>query len=363
MHKGIKIVILGLMTFFVLLFAWGILRYFITKMGLASYRPPPQVVSAEKVSVQNWRPHIPAIGTMSAVNGVTVSAEQSGNVVRINFISGHDAKEGDILVVLDDNIEQAQLQSAIAKANLAFITFQRNKNLLAQKAVSTEAFDQAKSSYDQAVADKNQVQAVIEQKHIRAPFTGRLGIRQVNLGQYISPGQAIVSLQAMDPLYVNFSLPEQHLHSLYLQQALELQTQAVLNKTFLGKISALNSTVDQQTHNILVQGTVANPDSQLYPGLFVNVAVELPPRSQVIVVPQTAVTFSLFGSTVYVVYKDTDERTGRDILRAKRVAVSVGEQRNDKVVIDKGLKPNDTIVTSGQVKLEDGVQIEIKNPT
>lgn len=361
MHKSLKLVIVVIVIIFGAIFGWNMLRYSYTKIALANYKPPPQVITAEKVTQQQWHPTIRAIGTLSAVNGVVVSSQQPGNIVKINFSSGQNVKEGEELVVIDDSVEQAQLQNANAKVSLAEITFQRNKTLLAQKAISAEAFDQAKSSYDQAVAERNQIQAVINQKHIKAPFSGKLGINQVDIGQYISPGQAIVNLQALDMLYVDFTLPEQYLHALYLSQPLKITTSAVANKQFTGKITALNSLVDPQTHNLLVQGTIPNKNLQLYPGLFANVLIEQATRSNVIVVPQTAVTFSLFGSTVFTVYKDGQDSKGNDILRVKQVPVVIGDQQDDKVVVEKGLKPGDIVVTTGQVKLEEGIQVEINN--
>lgn len=361
MQKSLKLVIVVIVIIFGLIFAWNIIRYFLKQIAVANYRPPAQVVTAEKVSQQPWHPSLRTIGTLDAVNGVTVSSQQAGVVVQINFSSGQNVKQGDLLVVIDNSVEQAQLQNAIAKVNLAQITLQRNRTLMASRAVSAEAFDQAKSSFDQAVAEKNQVQAVINQKNIRAPFSGKIGINQINVGQYISPGQAIASLQELDTLYVEFSLPEQYLHQLHLSQQLTITTAAVPGKSFTGKITAINSTVDPQTHNLAIEGTIPNPSLQLYPGLFVTVSVNLPTRSKVIVVPQTAVTFSLFGSTVYQVYKDGKDNKGNDILRVRHVAVTVGEQQDDKVVIEKGLKPGDVIVTTGQVKLEDGMQVVISN--
>ena len=361
MRRRMLIMIIALIIVFGGIFGWNILRSYFMKKYFANFQPPPVTISAVTAKNSTWTPSISAVGTLAAINGVSVSTEQSGNITDINFESGQMVKQGDLLIQIDDSVDQAQLQSAQATLALAKLSYQRYQKLYTEQAVSEQNRDQIFTNMQTAQASVNQIQATIAQKHITAPFTGKIGIRKVNLGQYVSPGTQLVSLQQMDPLFVNFSIPEQYLGSISLGQAIELEVAGYPKQSFVGKITAINSTVDTQTHNIQLQGTIPNKDNKLYPGLFANIKVMQPTQENVISVPQTAITYSLFGNSVYVIYDDGKDKDGKTIQRVKQVFVSTGAEYKDNIIITDGLKAGEQIVTSGQLKLDNATQVIVNN--
>lgn len=358
LNKPTKVTFLVLLLVFGAILSWNIIRAILIQRHLAANIPVPAVTTT-KATQGTWQPSLYAVGTLVAVNGVNISTQAEGNVATINFQSGQRVKKNDFLLQIDDRQEQAQLQNNLAAMKLAQITNERNKTLLQQNAISQQAFDQSNATYQQAVATVAQTQAIINYKHIIAPFDGKLGIRQVNLGQYVKPGDTIVSLQSMDPLYINFYLPEQHLHQLSIGQLVTLKVDAMPKTIFNGKINALESLVDVETHNLTVQATVNNKDEKLYPGLFARIRVILPLKKKVVLVPATAINYTVYGNTIFVVNRE--KSSGKEILTVSLRDVKTGEERNGQIIITDGIKAGDEVVTSGQLKLTNGQAIIINN--
>ncbi len=323
-------------------------------------RPPPPTVSTIKASVQDWQTHLHAVGSIVAVKGVTVSNELAGTIEKIAFDSGDRVKQGALLVHLDTSTDEAQLHGLQAQAELARLSLERARDLRQNQTNSQADLDAAQAQYDSAVAAVNQVKATIAKKVIRAPFTGQLGIRLVNLGQYLPAGTPIVSLQALDPLYINFTLPQQDLRSLKIGQSVEMKVDTYPGRVFAGKVTALNSQIDDATRNIEVQATLPNPDQLLRPGMFASVDVVLAEHDRFVTLPQTAVVYNPYGDAVYVV-KETKSPTGGTMLIARQQFVKLGDTRGDQVAVTKGVEAGDVVVTAGQIKLRNGIPVLINN--
>jgi|LakMenEpi03Aug12_release.lakeMendotaPanAssembly.Ray.scaffolds.fasta_scaffold390361_2 membrane fusion protein (multidrug efflux system) len=358
--KEFRITLLILVILIASVILWNLVRHWLVQRAIASSETPT-TVTADKAQLTTWRPYLTAVGTLNAIQGVSVSTQAAGNVVCINFNSGQYVKKDDLLIQIDDRAEQAQLQNLQAALKLAELGYFRNKQLALSNTISRQAFDEATARFQQAIANVAQTEATIHYKHITAPFDGRIGIRLVNLGQYVRPGDNMVSLQMMDPLYVNFFLPEKFLHRLHINQSVTVRVDAAPKLRFRGKINALDSLVDVQTHNISVQATLSNKDLKLYPGLFARIQVELPARSNIVTIPQTAINYTLRGNTVFVIKKTGKDKNGHDILIARLREIDTGDQRDNKVVINKGLKAGETVVTSGQLTLTNGDKVIINN--
>jgi membrane fusion protein, multidrug efflux system len=323
-------------------------------------RPPPASVSTIKASVQDWQQRLHSVGSIVAVKGVTLSNELAGTIRQIAFESGDRVKQGALLVHLDTSTDEAQLQGLEAQAELARLSLDRARDLRKNLTNSQADLDAAQAQFDSAVAAVNGVKATIAKKVIRAPFSGELGIRLVNLGQYLPAGTPIVSLQALDPLFVNFSLPQQDFHSLKIGQSVELRVDSYPGRGFTGKITAINSQVDDATRNIEVQATLPNPDNLLRPGMFASVNVVLAEHDQFVTLPQTAIVYNPYGDAVYVV-KETKSPTGGTSLIARQQFVKLGDTRGDQVAITKGVAAGDVVITSGQIKLRNGIPVLINN--
>jgi membrane fusion protein (multidrug efflux system) len=330
---------------------------------ISHYEPPPVTISASIATTKTWESYLTSVGTLKAVNGTDISAETSGIVTEIHFNSGQSVQKGDLLVRLDMAVEQADLKSNQARLALTQINYNRNKTLLKKNVTSQAEFDTTAAQLLEAQANEEGTQAKINQKTITAPFAGKIGIRQINLGEYISAGTTIVTLQTLDPLYVDFNLPEQYLSNLYLQQPIEITVNIDSTKTKLvkGVITAINSKVDQLTRNLLVQATIPNQDLQLLPGMFANVRVWLPIKNNVITLPQTAISYSLHGDSVFIIEEKGKDKKGNPILHVTRQYVKVGERRGDEIAIIDGVKKGDSVVTAGQLKLQNGTHIVIDN--
>jgi membrane fusion protein, multidrug efflux system len=361
MTKRMTLMIIFLGIVFGGLFGFDMFRTIMIRRAFAKFAPPPAVVTASKAESAEWNKRIPAVGTLQAVNGVDVSAQVSGIVKAIQFKSGQVVNAGTVLVQIDDDIDKANLANYQAQLSLAQISFTRQQKLVKQNAASQSDLDNARAKLQEAQANVDATLATIDQKTIRAPFDGRVGIRQVNLGQYISPGMKLVSLQAVTPLRLLFSLPEQNLPQLKPGVKVELKTAAYPGKRFAGEVTAIDATSDPQTHNIQVQAKIPNQSEKLYPGLFASLHVLLPEQQQIVTVPETAVAYSLYGNMVYVIKDKGKDKSGKTILRAYREFVTVGDTRNGKVAILKGLKSGDQVVTSGQLKLQNGTHVQINN--
>ena len=354
--------IIGLFVFiFVGTFVFYGVKLFMIHSFMKNYQEPPVFVSTTKVVAQTWNPYLSAVGSLKASNGVEVNSEVNGQISALNFESGQDVKQGDLLVQLNDDVDQQALLRDEATLRFNKIDYTRKQTLLKENAVAKSAVDAAKAAYLQAMAAVASDNVLIAQKKIKAPFAGRLGIRQVNIGQYITTGTAIVSLQALNPLYVDFSLPEQDLPLLKTDQAVTVSVDAYPNQLFEGKLSAINSAVDVNTRSIAVRATIPNEKEILYPGLFAKVRVILPQQENVLTLPQTAVTYSLYGDSVYVVETKGQDKKGKPILIAVQKYVRVGDRRDDVVSIIEGVKAGETVVTSGQVKLHPNARVEVDN--
>lgn len=355
------VVIFLLFLIFGAIFGWGLLRSFFMKRYFANFKPPPETITTAKAVSQVWQPTIGAVGSFSAEKGITVSSEVPGTIVKMYFRPGQMIKAGQPIVQLDDSEEQQDLKNFQAQLTLSQITFRRQSLLYSRQSTALSELDQARAQLQSNAAQVGKTQAIINKKHIVAPFSGKLGMNQVNLGQYVNAGAPIVSLQAFDPLNVDFNLPQQYLTILRLGQTVQIIVEPLPNDIFNGKIIALDSQVDPNTRNIAVRGQLANPEFKLYPGMYINVKVILPQQTNVVTVPQTAVTYSLYGNTVFVVTHEGNDQQGKPIFKVHARYVTTGEQRNNQVVILKGIEANEEVVTSGQLKLQDGALVNINN--
>lgn len=328
---------------------------------LANYQEPPATISATIAKASTWQSYLTSVGTLTAINGVDLSAAAGGIVKEIRFNSGQFVKQGDVLVLLDTAVEAAQLKNNLAQLKLAQFNYNRNKALAVKSVVSQATLDTTFAQLQEAQASVEQVQAQIQQKTIKAPFSGKIGIRLVNLGQYLSPGTPIVTLQALDPLYVQFNIPEQYLPHLHLQQPVEMTVHLLGEKSIKGIITAINSKVDQATRNVLVQATIPNSNLELYPGMFASVKIWLPQKNNVVTLPQTSITYSLYGDSVFLIKEEGKDKQSHPLLRTYRQYIKVGEHRDSEVAILEGVKVGDNVVTSGQLKLRNGTHVVIDN--
>ncbi|HRD67038.1 MAG TPA: efflux RND transporter periplasmic adaptor subunit [Candidatus Competibacter sp.] len=327
----------------------------------ANFVPPPETVTTAEVKQDTWQPTLTAVGSVAAVQGVVLSAEMSGAVKNIAFESGATVRAGDLLVELDSSVEQAQLRSAMASADLARLNLERARELREKKMVSQADLDSAEAQAKQANAQIDNIRAVIAKKIIRAPFAGRTGIRQVNLGQFLDNGAAIVTLQSLDPVYVDFSLPQQDLAQLGVGMAVRVTTDAFPDQRFEGKLTAINPEVDAVTRSVRLQATLANPAGKLRPGMYVNVAAVLPQTERVLMIPATAVLYAPYGDSVFVVEDKKDEKTGATGKVLNQKFVRLGKTRGDFVVVTSGLEAAQTVVTTGVFKLRNGMSVVVDN--
>lgn len=326
-----------------------------------NFVPPPEVVTTAMVKKDSWESCLTAVGSLEAVQGVVITAELKGKVVHIAFEPGTLVKAGDLLVQQDTSVESAQLRAGEAALMLAKINFERIKKLVANNTVSQSDFDNADAQLKEAAAQVDNIRAVIAKKTIRAPFSGRLGIRQVNLGQTLNEGDEIVSLQSLDPIYVNFLLPQQRLAQVYPGLAIRLTTDAFPGQVISGKITAINPQVDAATRNIRIQATVENPAELLRPGMYVNVSVVLPDRIEVLAIPATSVLYAPYGDSVFVVEEQKNDSKKSSGLVLNQKFVRLGETRGDYVSIISGLKQGETVVSTGVFKLRNGQSVVIDN--
>jgi membrane fusion protein (multidrug efflux system) len=332
-------------------------RYMMNK-ALAAQKPPPAAVSVTEAQELEWQPVLHAVGSFAPVQGIVVSAQLDGAVTRIAFESGATVKQGDLLVQQDISVEEAQLSSVEAASALAQLSLNRAKELRAQSTNAQADLDAAAAAFQQAQANGAAIKALIAKKTICAPFAGRLGIRQVNLGQFLRSGADIVPLQALDPIYINFALPQQTAAQVAAGQPMGVTVDAYPGEAFTGTVTSLNPNVDDATRNFQLQATLKNPDGRLRPGMFGSVDVQLPAAAKVVTLPLTAIVYNPYGNAVYVVEHQGKE--GGD-LTVRQQFVQTGTTRGDQVAITKGVKPGDVVVTSGQLKLRNGAGIVINN--
>jgi membrane fusion protein (multidrug efflux system) len=358
----IKRLVIMLIAVAIIIAAFGAYKMHAMKAGMAqmasSFSPPS--VSTTKAEMQDWQPQLMAVGTLRAVNGADLSAEVAGIVESVSFESGGDADKDAVLVHLRDADEVAQLRALQASENLAQITLDRDMKQLKSQAISQATVDSDSAALNNAKAQTAAKQGTIDKKTIRAPFAGHLGIRQVDVGQYLQPGTTIVTLQQLDPIYVDFMLPEQSLARLTVGQIVHMKSDAVEGQIFTGKITALNSKIDEATRNIGVRATIDNADHKLLPGMFGSVTVDAGQTNRALVLPQTAIVFNTYGNVVYLV-KQTDGKDGKPQTTVQQSVVTTGETRGDLVTILSGVQEGDEVVTSGQVKLRNDVPVVINN--
>jgi membrane fusion protein (multidrug efflux system) len=358
MKKRIILTVLGLVILIALLAAVKVMQIGAMIDQGKKFVPPPETVTTAAVRSESWETTLTAIGSLTAVQGVTVAPELPGKVVKITFTPGTSVKKGDLLVCQDITSEEAQLPGSIAQVNLSRTELERASKMLAGKIISQADYDKAVATHEQALSQLNNIRATIAKKTIRAPFGGRLGIRQVNLGQILKEGDPIVTLQSLDPIYVDFSLPQQELVQLRLGLPVRVKCDALPGVTVEGRITAINPLVDTETRNIRVQATATNQSERLKPGMFVNVSVGLPVQQKVLTIPSTAVLYAPFGDSVYIV-EEAKGRKGKKTLRQQ--FVRLGERRGDFVVVTSGLKEGDIIVSAGVFKLRNGQTAVLDN--
>lgn len=327
----------------------------------SNFAPPPVTVTSAVVSSESWEALLFAAGSLEAVLGVIVAAENPGKVVEIPFVSGSRVDKGDLLLQQDVSTETAQLPGVEAAMVLARSNLKRSDDLLAQKFISQAEYDAAFATFREAAAAAGNLRAVIAKKSIRAPFSGRLGIRQVDVGQVLKEGDPIVSLQNSDPIFANFFLPQQNLAEIRIGQRIRV-TSTILPKEFIeGKITATNPQVDAATRNLRIQATLDNPDEVLRPGMYVDVAVLLPERPPLLTIPATAVLYAPYSDSVFVIEEKTDEKSGESGKILRQQFVTLGEKRGDFVAVSDGLKEGETVVSTGVFKLRNGQAVTIDN--
>jgi membrane fusion protein (multidrug efflux system) len=339
------------------------------KTIMSSQVPPPATVTSEPAKSEQWIEELTSIGTLISSHGVDITSQVAGIVTEVFVQSGQDADRGAKLVQLDIAVELADLASIKATLQEAEVAFQRQTDLIAKKVTSEATVDTARAKRDTALAATKRVEAVIAQKTIAAPLSGRLGIRKVERGQYVSPGMTLVTMQALDPMRVDFPMPEQTIGKLRVGQDIEVTVDAYPGVVFKGKIESLDARVAQDTRTLLVRGSLPNPDRKLLPGMFANVVVLVGAPRGVVTVPRTAITYSLYGDSIYVVSPAPGSQgTGADgagnaerKLVAERRYVKTGQTRDDRAALLTGVKAGEEVVTTGQLKLNPGAAIRIDN--
>ena len=361
MKKRIFFTIVGLIVLIAVLGGIKGLQFFRMTAAGKQFVPPPETITSFEVQTKAWETLLTSVGTLEAVQGVMVTAELKGKVENIAFDPGVKVLAGDLLVQQDISSETAQLRASEAAVKLAKITLERTRKLLTEKTVSQSQYDNADAQYKQAAAQADNIRAAIAKKTIRAPFAGRLGIRLINLGQTLNEGDAIVSLQSFDPIFVNFSLPQQQLAKVRPGLTVRMTTDALPGRTIEGKITAINPAVDAATRNIEIQATAENPEEQLRPGMFVSVNVVLPTLEKVLPIPATAVNYAPYGDSVFVVEEKKNEKNNQPSMIVHQQFIRLGEKRGDFIAVASGLKEGETIASTGVFKLRNGQSVVVNN--
>jgi membrane fusion protein, multidrug efflux system len=352
---GVVVVFGGIIGF--QFFKAGLIRKFITAAA-----NPPQTVSVTKAAYSEWQTKIEAVGSLRAVKGADLSLEVSGVVESISFNSGDDVAEGAPLLKLRSEDDEAKLHSLQALADLSEIVYARDQKQFKLQAVSQATLDSDAANLKNAKAQVAQQQAIIAKKMLRAPFAGHLGIRAVDLGQYVGPGTVVVTLQALDPIYVDFFVPQQAVDEVRLGQAVTVKVDAFKDRTFTGEVAAINPKVDTGSRNVQIRATLKNPDHKLLPGMYATVDIATGAPHNYITLPQTAITYNPYGDTVYVVI-DGEAKNGsaKAPLIARQTFVTTGPTRGDQVAVLRGIGDGDNVVTAGQIKLHNGSVVLIDN--
>jgi membrane fusion protein, multidrug efflux system len=342
-------------------FGFQMFKAAMIKKYMAAMSSPPQTISATKASYGEWQPKIEAVGSLRAVKGADLSLEVAGVVDSISFNSGDDVKEGALLLKLRSDDDVAKLESLQATAELSEITLQRDQKQFKIQAVSQATIDSDTANLKNAKAQVAQQQAILDKKTLRAPFAGHLGIRAVDLGQFLGAGTTIVTLQALDPIFLDFFVPQQAVAQVKMGQTVTVKIDAFPDQTFQGEISAVNPKVDPSSRNVQIRATLKNPDHKLLPGMYATVDIPTGAPHNYITLPQTAITYSPYGDTVYIVDDKGTDGDGKQKLLARQTFVTTGTTRGDQVAIVKGVSEGDMIVTTGQMKLHNGSVVMIDN--
>jgi len=405
MSKRMTIMIAVLAIVFGGIILYNLFKGYMMKRYFARYASPAVTVSSVIAKQQNWKPHFSAVGTFVATKGVDINSQAAGDVVAIHFDSGQYIEEGKPILDLDDSVDQATLKFNQAELALQNINYKRQTDLFKKGATSNSSVDEAKAKLLQAEANVEKTTALIRQKHISAPFSGQIGIRQVNLGEYVTAGStSIAPLQLLDPLYMKFYLPEQLITRLHINQAITFSVEQNSDLLFEGQITAINTKIDPNTHTIEVQATLPNcPTKALtdaahsklitvkkraqdgkmivtctselntsnhvvsfnfIPGMFASIDVEQPAIPNVITIPSTSISYSLYGNSVFVIEKAPDgqlDEQGKRVLQVNQVFVSTGDQQGNNTIITKGIKAGQEVVSSGELKLQNGTRVIINN--
>ena len=354
------ILVLGVMAVVIMALGFAKFRQIESAVHAGAFQPPPEAVTSIVTQREQWPASMTAIGTIEAVHGVMVSADLPGTVARINFDSGKAVREGEILVELDTRQERAQLASLEAQRDLAKVNFGRMQELVNAGVISRMDYDQATAQQKATEANVAEIRATIDRKTIRAPFSGILGIRKVNLGQYLPAGSPVVSNQSLNPIYVNVGVPQQSAAQVHVGRNLRVTTEDVAGKVFAGSVTAIDSEVDPTTRNIQVQATLSNPEGKLRPGMFVQVEMPLGASRSVIALPASAINYAPYGDSVFVI-TDLKDPTGKTYRGVRQQFVKVEGSRGDQVAVISGLNPGEEVVTSGVFKLRNGAAVQVNN--
>ena len=362
MKKRMIIMLVALGILFGSMAGWYFFKQYKIKQFMAVMQHASMTVSTITANAQTWAPFIPSTGSLQAVNGVNVSPQVAGTISEIFFKSGEMVQKGQALFQMDDRLERANLKDYQAQLVFAQETYNRDAQLLKVGATSKSQVDSDFAALHEAEAGVESTQVSIDYKHVTAPFDGKIGINQVNVGEYIQPGTTIASLQALDPLYLVFSLPERYIDQLFVGQEITMLADPFPNHVYKGKITGLDSQVSSETRGIMVEATLPNENMKLLPGMFATVKVILPAQEKVVTLPQTAVNYNLYGDSVFLVV-DSGEKDpqGKPVLKTKLQYVTTGERRDSVVAIIKGVKAGDQVVSSGQLKLDDDQIVTINN--
>ncbi|CAM3703249.1 membrane fusion protein (multidrug efflux system) [Polynucleobacter brandtiae] len=362
LRRRMTIMLCGVFLLLGLIFGFNQLKTFMIKHFIAGMGLPPAAVSTIVVASSQWQPQLSSVGNIRAFRGVDLSTEIGGLVQAVPIKSGMDVKEGDLLIKLNDASDIAQLNSLKALADLAKVINERDRQQLAIQAISKNVFDTSKADAASKQAQVEQQKALVAKKNLKAPFSGRVGIVMMNPGQYVNPGDKLLTLQTLDPIFVDFNLPQSTAAQIQVGQEIVVTTDAFKGANFTGKITAVSPKVDTNTRNIQVEAMLANPDKKVLPGMFANVNIKLGEEVKFLTLPQTAITFNPYGSTVFIA-KDMGkkDKKGKPVLEAQQVFVTTGLTRGDQVAILKGLDEGATVVTSGQLKLKNGTPLIVNN--
>ena len=360
--RRMTIMLCGVFLLLGLIFGFNQLKIFMIKYFIAGMGLPPATVSTMVVETSAWQPKLSSVGNVRAFRGVELSTEVGGLVQHVSIRSGMDVKEGELLIKLNDASDVAQLNSLKAMADLAQVINERDRQQLEIQAISKNVFDTSKADAKSKQAQVEQQTALVAKKNLKAPFSGRVGIVMINPGQFVNPGDKLLTLQTLDPIFVDFNLPQSNAEQIQVGQEIVVTTDAFKGASFTGKITAVSPKVDSNTRNIQIEAQLANPDKKILPGMFANVNIKLGDQLKMLTLPQTAVTYNPYGSTVFIA-KPTGkkDKQGKPALEAQQVFVTTGPTRGDQVAILKGIDEGATVVTSGQLKLKNGTPLIVNN--